>query len=334
MKIANFLVQKEELNEADLDLIVSEINKQEGEFKDRRQAKHRFADYTGKHKFHKHTKESNILDSLNKNLQRSGSFLLQSSSEIYKPHQPAVPKDSQTDIYRVTSTHMIQSEQNLPGSVRDQTNLPSQKQLTVSSNHKDKQPHTGVGTSEGPIVGRRGTGKAVSTIGSVSGKVETRASGLGSREILPASTKQNNTNNTMLVRIRSKEYSEPASRKATFGSATSEKGGKKNEIQYLRAETFKSKEGKVTFDQGGASRTKLGSGSLIHSNSLKKYSPNNLMAIVEEARLKNEREIVFKAQLLKNKRLTKTALETFDREIDEMVETHVEEIIRDRGGKQ
>lgn len=101
---------------------------------------------------------------------------------------------------------------------------------------------------------------------------------------------------------------------------------------YLREETLKSKEGNATREKIGT-RTKLGSGSLVHSNSIKMYSRSNLMALVEDARVKNERELLFKGQLLQNKKLTKVALETFEREIDEMVENHIEEVIRDRGSR-
>jgi hypothetical protein len=38
------------------------------------------------------------------------------------------------------------------------------------------------------------------------------------------------------------------------------------------------------------------------------------MSLVEEARRRNEKEIIIKAQLLKNKKLTKIALQTFERE--------------------
>jgi len=39
MKKADFLVEREELEDEDLDVIVSEINKQEGEFKDKNNSK-------------------------------------------------------------------------------------------------------------------------------------------------------------------------------------------------------------------------------------------------------------------------------------------------------
>lgn len=215
IKIGNFLVEKEELDDEDLELIVTEINKQEGEFKDKTLAKHKFSEYNGKHKFHKHTKESNILDTMTRNVQPSGSFLLQSSSELYKP-QAAAGRDSHTELYRATSTQILNSEQNLmAGSLREQPNLPSQKQLTTSSKHRPSEgPQLQKITIKDPQQrpGRRDTQNTGSVVYSVSGQVDKKPSRLGSSQTPDLDPVVRRDDKTLLMRIRSKEQTELDSR--------------------------------------------------------------------------------------------------------------------------